>query len=111
LFIEERMLEICDDVVEFDLSENLTRITIVLCGPLTAARGKLAGIFAPRSGCSPVCVEKTTSDANKIITSPETALGRETIQKSFRTNFQVAVGFHCQKETVTCRGVYEFQKG
>src|SRR3972149_8229709 len=105
------MLEICDDVVEFDLSENLTRITIILCGPLTAARGRLAGVFGARSGCSPACVETTTRDANKTMTSPEMALGRETIQKSFRTNFQVAVGFHCQKETVTCRGVYEFQKG
>ncbi len=87
---EERMLEICDGVVEFDLSENFTRITIVLCGPLTAARGKLTGLFAPRSGCSTVCVAKTTRDASKIRKSAETILGQETIEKSFRTNFQVA---------------------
>ncbi len=104
------MLEICDGVVEFDLSENLTRIAIVLCGPLTAAWGRLAGAFDARSGCSTVCGRKTTRDANKIMTSPETALGQGTIQKSFGSNFQVAVGLHCQKETVTCRDVYEFQK-
>lgn len=102
MFSEERVPEICDDVVEFDLSENLTRITIVLCGPLTAARGKLTGVFGARSGCSTVCVAKNTRDANKIRKSAETVLGLETIQKSFGTNFQVAVGFHCQKETVTC---------